>query len=274
MGIGVLSDDAPAGPVLVHSDAFRARRNIPAGLGRSESLTQHLNNVRQFVDGRVLLMPSFNYDFTRTRRYDVANDPSQVGPIPEAFRLAAVERGATPIFNLSSSAPRDRLGVDRPDTGAGRGIDPFAPGSELGLLLELDGTIVFYGATFHSTVVHVTERMASIPYRFEKHICGTVIEDSDESDVTLALHVFPRELDGVVLNYDWPGLEREARSAGVLREPTKGHGVMWARARELHELWLHLLGADPLALLNMESRRWVDARLEQLGRPFIRQDFE
>lgn len=270
----MLPVDAPSGPALVHSDAFRARRNIQAGTTRAGALYQHLENILQLADGRTVLMPSFNYDFARTHRYDVKHDPSQVGPITEVFRQTAAARGLTPIFNLSSSSAGWHYPAGHGDLDEIAVIDPFAPSSELGRLLDLDGNILFYGASFHPTIVHVTERAASVPYRFEKRLHGTVVEGSRASDVTLSLHVFPRGLSDISLTYDWERLARAARSEGVLRDITDSHAIMWAPARALHEFWLGVLAEDPLGLLEPTSRRWVEGQLESLGRPFLREDFE
>ncbi len=272
--IARLPDDAASGPVLVHSDAFRARRNIQAGTTRSGALEQHLKNILQLADGRTVLMPSFNYDFAHTHRYDVEHDPSQVGPITEAFRQAAAARGATPIFNLTSSRPGWNYSTSRGDPDQNAVIDPFSKSSELGRLIDLEGNILLYGAPFHPTIVHVTERAASVPYRFEKRLHGTVVEGSHTSDVALSLHVFPRGLSDISLTYDWERLAREARSEGVLRDIPDSNAMTWAPARTLHEFWLGVLAEDPLGLLEPRSRRWVEVQLESLGRPFLQGDFE
>jgi hypothetical protein len=48
----------------------------------------------------------------------------------------------------------------------------------------------------------------------------------------------------------------------------------WAPAGDLVRSWVELLAADPLALVDADTRAWVAPMLERLGRRFELSDFE
>src|SRR6476659_10041293 len=127
------------GPVFVHSDAFRAATLVPATRDRRAFLDSHVHLLRDISFGRSLLLPAFNYDFPRTRSFDVASDPVQLGPIPEHFRATCADwRTPVPIFSVMG------IGTE-PWISWGEFTDPFGPDSIFAWLIEHDGVILYYG---------------------------------------------------------------------------------------------------------------------------------
>ena len=100
-----------SGPVFVHSDAFRAARLIKPVRDRTGFLDAHIELLEAAAHGRTLMVPTFNYDFGKTRVLDLANSESQLGPVTERFRTQAAEwRTPVPIFTVSGiGAPRVML---------------------------------------------------------------------------------------------------------------------------------------------------------------------
>src|SRR5688572_13376453 len=91
-----------SGPVFVHSDVFRAARLVKPERDRHELLTAHVKLLRALSDDRGLWHPAFNYDFPRSRTFNVQSDESQIGPIPEHFRTHFAEwRTPIPMFSVS-----------------------------------------------------------------------------------------------------------------------------------------------------------------------------
>ena len=80
-----------SGPVLVHSDPFRTAALVPKTKSRDAFIDSHLELLGKAADGRATWMPAFNYDFPRTGTFNVSSDPSQLGPIPERFRLTTAK---------------------------------------------------------------------------------------------------------------------------------------------------------------------------------------
>lgn len=213
-------------------------------------------------------MPAFNYDFPRSHTFDVATDPSQLGPIPEHFRTTTAGwRTPTPMFSVSGEG-------SYPSVSWGEGTDPFGPDSIFARLIERDGVIVYYGDTFSfNTIVHYAERRFGPPlYRYDKIFAGSVVmPGGGTSEGSLRFHVRPF---GKELDYDWTRLFAEALGAGVCRPVEGAPEVTAASARALSEFWIEAMTSDPLCLLDKQSRSWVEPLLEKLGRRFAITDFE
>ncbi len=257
-----------AGPMFVHSDAFRVAILVPPTRDRNAYLDLHINLLRRIADNRSLLIPSFNYDFPRTRLFDVGADPAQLGPIPERYRTTAAEwRTPVPIFSVSGDGPM-------PSVDWGDKTDPFGMESIFAWLVEHDAVIFFYGDTFHcNTIVHHAERLAGgPPYRYDKVFSGSVRMPAGNIETgSLNYHVRPLDKG---LDYDWPRLLDEAIAAGVCRRLELHPQILAASARDLVGLWVDDMRANPLSLLDQSTLAWVEPTLAKLGRRFEIGDFE
>ena len=267
-GISSLIDGLGKGPVFVHSDPFRAARLVKPVRDRKTFLDAHIAVLRAAADERGLWLPSFNYDFPRTGVFDVGGNESQLGPIPERFRLAAAEwRTPIPIFSITGigDAPQPRWGV---------ATDPFGGDSIFAELVRRDGVVLYYGETFHyNTLVHFSERVSGGPlYRYDKLFPGRVIvADGSAVEGSLDYHVRPL---GTGLEYDWPRLQDEALEAGVCRRLDSAPEILAASAKGLNDLWVSSLRRDSFSLLDEKTRKWVEPAIDELGRRFVISDFE
>jgi len=257
-----------SGPVFVHSDVFRAARLVKPERDRRELLNAHVDVLRALSDDRGLWLPAFNYDFPRSGIFDVMADESQIGPIPEHFRMHfAAWRTPIPMFSVSG------IGA-MPEVSWHDETDPFGSESIFARLVERDGVILYYGETFaFNTLVHHAERRAEGPvYRYDKRFPGVVImPDGEEVRGSLRSHVRPLGGD---LEYDWPRLFRQALDADVCKRVDGNPEVAVASARSLCEFWIAEMKEDPLVLLDQKTRVWVEPALEELGRRFMIGDFE
>lgn len=256
------------GPVFVHSDPFRAARLVRPERDRDAYLDAHIALLRESANGRALWLPTFNYDFPRTRVFDVAKSESQLGPIPERFRLTVAEwRTPIPIFTVAGIG-------EQPHQSWGDLTDPFGGDSMFAELVAQNGVVLYYGETFHyNTLVHHAERIArGAVYRYDKIFPGRVVmEDGSEAQGSLNYHVRPL---GTGLEYAWPRLLDEALAQGVCKRLDGNPEILAASARQLCELWVHEMKYDPFALLDEKTRRWVAPAIEELGRRFVITDFE
>jgi aminoglycoside N3'-acetyltransferase len=257
-----------SGPVFVHSDPFRAARLVKPVRDRNSYLDAHIGVLRSASEGRALWLPTFNYDFPRTGVFDVRSSESQLGPLPERFRLAAAEwRTAIPIFSIAGTGP-----VSQPRWGFH--TDPFGEESIFAQLVRADGVVLYYGETFHyNTLIHYAERVAGGPvYRYDKLFPGHVImADGTFVEGSLDYHVRPM---GTGLDYDWPRLLREALDAGVCRRLDSAPEVVAASASKLCDLWVAAVERDAFALLDENTRAWAEPAVEKLGRRFVIADYE
>lgn len=260
--------DGGQGPVLIHSDLGRVLGPAGGARSRDEVLEAHMCFLRHACGDRPVWMPTFNYGFTTSGRYDVEHDRSEVGALTEHFRREVAEwRSATPIFSLAGSG-------DPVELEGGSVIDPFDEHSGFAELSARKGTLLFYGADLSScTFVHHVERLSGGPtYRYDKLFTGSIRTGSHDREVVVRYHVRPLGRD---LQYDWHRLARDLEGAGLLAQ--YGGGLQRASvidAQALADFWCRELTADPLHLLEPSTRAWVDADLERLGRGFRLEDFE
>ena len=266
-GLSDLIGKLGSGPVLVHSDSFRAARLVGPVKERGALLHAHLQLLSEAAGTRGLWMPEFNYGFPRSRSYDVAETPTDLGPIPEAFRTAQAEwRTPVPIFSVAGTGPE-------PPLEWGENTDPFGPRSIFAKLVEGDGVILWYGNTFSSsTIIHYVEGKCGPVYRYDKTFPGVVTMPDRESVAgSLRCHVRPF---GSGLEYAWERLERAAVDAGVARPLDGSAGVLAANAAGICEFLEDMMLGDRLALLDDKTRRWVEPALDDVGRRFMITDFE
>ena len=256
------------GPVFVHSDPFRAARLVKPVRDRNAFLDSHIDLLMSAAEGRALWVPTFNYDFPRTGMFDVRASESQLGPLPERFRLNTAEwRTAIPIFSVAGIGS-----ISQPPWGFR--TDPFGEQSAFAELVRRDGVVLYYGETFHyNTLVHYAERVAGGPvYRYDKLFPGQVVmTDGTSVEGSLDYHVRPM---GTGLEYDWPRLLEEALDAGVCRRLESAPEVLAASARGLRDLWVNAIKQDAFALLDDNTRAWAEPAVEKLGRRFLISDYE
>jgi aminoglycoside N3'-acetyltransferase len=236
---------------------------------REAILLSHSGNLEALVDGRPLWMPAFNYDFCRSGAWDDRATPSQVGPISEHFRVTSDWRTLVPVFSM--------VGIGAPPPSASAppplSIDPFDTKSAFHTLLELDGTILWYGAPISSsTLIHYVERLSGGPlYRYDKRFRGTITTDGAIYETELVYHVRPQSLG---IEYSWDQLREQAMAAGVIRQLDHQGRILWASVRALTDLWTETMLRDPFALLTSESRAQVEPHVMKLGRRLEVGDFE
>lgn len=265
--IGELALSLGNGPLLVHSDPFRTARLVSRSRDRVALLDSHLDVLTIAAAGRGLWLPSFNYDFPRTHRFDLADDPCQLGPLPEHFRQTRQEwRTPVPMFSVSGTG-------EMPEVGWGDDTDPFGTESIFAEMEKRDAVIVYYGDTFHyNTIVHYAERKSGGPiYRYDKIFRGVVVIDGHEHPGFLDYHVRPL---GSGLDYDWPRLLDEAVAAGVCVRLDGHPEVLAASAKALTNHWMTAMRDDPFALLDAKTQKWVRLAHEESGRRFMIGDFE
>ncbi|GAB2823915.1 hypothetical protein GCM10027022_13170 [Alpinimonas psychrophila] len=267
----MLPNDAPDGPVMVHSDVSRTHALVKGIRGRENLLEEHVNVVNTISDNRDIWFAAFNYDFLSGKTYSARSSIVQVGALNEHFRTRHSEwRTLSPAFNFAGIGIRPEFRLAGSDFS-----DPFGPHSDFGQLVEGDGTVLWYGADYGSaTIHHLAETLSGGPaYRYTKSFRGLAENDPslDAQEMHIRYHVRP--LGGVIL-YDMARLEQDAVQAGIIRRIEAGQNVFWAPARALVESWTENLRKDPFYMLTEKSRVWAEQHLQRLGRPFFLSDFE
>ena len=250
--------------ILVHSDLLRGFKfQLPPNEKLLDAHCEALIGL-----GKDIYMPTFNYDFSKTRVFDVAQTQSKVGVINEHFRKKHADwQIPVPVFSMAGTG-------SFPDINSENLIDPFNEDSVFAFLHRTDSDMMYYGANFSaSTIIHYVERISNVlSYRYDKLFEGDVIYNGVSNEVLLKLHVRPM---GVYLDYDWVRLEEDLINDNLLKVFTEGATrIKMIRINDLVEYWLEKIKADPLYLLDKQTKEWVVPLLDKLGRPFLITDFE
>lgn len=236
-------------PLFIHSGIRRSLDAAQAfGVTKNDDPKETLYDFfAGFAGGSTdrLIFPAFNYDFGRTRRFNVDDDPVQVGSFPEFIRTSKpFVRSAVPFFSFLSShdLKLDMDGV----------INPFGKMSGFQRLFDLDSTLMFAGAELASiTIIHYIEEMSGGPlYRYEKAFPGTIVQGANERACELIMHVRPM---GVHMDYDWPRLFAELQKEGILRFSDHSDDIFFIGVRQLREFWGNKVSDNPLYLLDEQS---------------------
>lgn len=245
-------------PLLIHTDLKKL--GMPEGATNRQAIAEGwLAIFREAAEGRTILIPTFNYDFTGTRLYDPANTPGQIGALSaHCAQHHAERRTLTPIFNFcvfgDESFPHAPV------------AHPFSPASAFGTLFERDGAILFLGAGMVSnTFVHLVETAADIGYRYVKPFPGEVIDRDRRLPIDFAFPVRPR-VPGAVVYGDLG--EAEMRAAGLLTDFEVGltRGLAMG-ARAYHDRMRQRLAEDELYLLTPAARAIMTDLYQRYGRP-------
>lgn len=257
-------DAIDAHTVILHTD-LRTIGIVDRVQPPEQALQSHLDVLLEAAADRTLVVPTFNYDFCRTGRYDVARDPCQVGALNEHIRRQHPQRRTrTPVFNfvvLGDDAAIDRSPAPYP-LGEGSTFDRL---TGHGATVALLGTDVSRDTLFH----HIEERMA-VPYRYPKRFEGVIVEGDREEPFAVEYRVKPL-IDGAIgadVEYDWGRLNASLLDLGLMKTAPVGRGrLLHHDGQALVDHWSQRLEDDPLFLLTPRSRERVEGLFDDYGRP-------
>jgi aminoglycoside 3-N-acetyltransferase len=224
--------------LLVHSNVRRTLRTaLKAGL----SITPR-DVLESFLDAvgpeGTLLLPLFNFDFTRGQVFDIRHTPSQMGALTEAGReYAGSVRTGHPIYSFAAIGARAELF---------RGVDNrsgYADDSPFGMLRRMNGRIAVLDLEDQDsmTFYHHVEEMKRVPYRYFKDFRGSYIDAAGVAgERTYSL--FVRDVEhGVVTDVNPAG--ELMWSGGLYRgeRPRTGTGLRTISAAAMFEFVARLI---------------------------------
>ncbi len=255
------------GHILIHSDILFG---FKIQFERHDLfLEEHYKELKAVCQPLKIIMPSFNYDFCKGSPYNIKESESQVGTLSEYFRKnKAAWRTSIPVFNFSG------IGENPIPIKYGK-IDPFDKNSLFGFLHKNKGILMHYGSGFHaSTLIHYVERISNrLIYRYDKLFKSQVIDINDVThECELIYHVRPM---GYELDYDWSKIEEDLIENELIEKyKEKRTQILIGRIDKIVDFWLTRLNDNPFYFLNKDTRNWVEAKFNELYRPFELTDFE
>lgn len=220
--------------LLVHSSLSRTMRALlkagrPAATVQDDVLASFLEAIGP--EG-TLLLPLFNFDFTKGVPFDLRATPSRMGALTEAGRLhpAAVRTGH-PIYSFAAiGREAERF----------RGLENFSgygPDSPFAMLRAAGGRIAVLDLPDqHSmTTYHYIEESHDVPYRFHKRFEGTCV-GWDGNSATRTFGLFVRDIDaGVMTHVDPMGELLWQRGLYRGNRPREGAGLRTIEADTLYD---------------------------------------
>lgn len=174
--LGIRSGDG----LLVHSAVQFLGR--PAG-GLKTYLKALLDTIGP---AGTLIVPTFNFDFTKGVPYDPAETPSRdMGAFSEYVRL---QPGALrSLHPMQSIAALGRFAADLTSRDT---PSAFGPGSAFERMLELDFKLLLLGADARAvSMFHYCEQRCDVPYRYWKDFSGQVRTPAGWQSRTYRLYV-------------------------------------------------------------------------------------
>ena len=114
-----------------------------------------------------IIVPTFNYEFLKSKLYDVKKDKSEVGVLNEYFRKKYIKtRTFTPVFNVVTTN-NNSLIQKKPS------FDPHGESSFFKIAYDQHFDIIFLGK-FIPSMAHFVERKMNVPYRYYKIFKGKI----------------------------------------------------------------------------------------------------
>ncbi len=250
----------PGSVALVHVDAIVAAQ-FPAFPGVTATTT--LNNEWRLDllieaieaaigDDGTLVIPAFNYSFTKGEPFDVRNTPSSVGMVSERFRkLPGVHRTADPIFSFACRGPLARELCAIPVK------ECFGAESVFAALHRLNANIVDLGCslTRGGTFIHYVETAHGVDYRYDKVFSGTAISDDGtarQCSVVYNVRDLARRSEA-----DLRRLQKRLAADGKLRTADVGRSrILAVTASDLFDTAWKMLDEDAVALIAGGVHTW------------------
>jgi len=225
--------------LLVHS-SYLYLGSVKGGVeGGPGVVVDALLNV--LTDEGTLIVPTFNFGFTRGEPWDIRNTPSHMGTITEIVRKDL--RSCRVMHPIHSFAIIGKLAKELCGQ---RYKGSFARDSILGRLRDLDGKIMIIGLRYNQslTFMHHVEEMIGVQHRFHKEFTGLVTdEEGNTYEDTFTMYV--RDIDNGV-NTDYEPLGKALEEAGVVNIRKIGNGlVKLMRANDIYPVMERELKAHP-----------------------------
>lgn len=177
--------------VLVHSSLSRFLKKYKAS-GVNLTPADILDSLRDSVGEKgTLIFPTYNFEFTKGKTFDIRNTKSETGALTEAARNSpdAVRTGH-PLFSFAV------IGFHKNKFANLYNFSAFGNDSPFAILMELDGKIaaIDVAGEFCMTFYHYVEEMESAPNRYHKTFKGPYI-DFDGSESVREFGLYARNLE-------------------------------------------------------------------------------
>jgi aminoglycoside 3-N-acetyltransferase len=218
------------------------RLGLPEGVGRDYTAlsTFVIEAFLEVLGSRgTLIVPTYTYSIGRGTVFEVETTPSSIGEFPEVFRHRSdVVRSRDPMMSSAGIGPDSQAVL--------RNISNhcYGAGSVFDNLVKANGTICTLGlGMWWATFCHYIEKIADVPFRFDKHFTGTVREGGQDRREEWIYFAAPRVSNCASNSI---ALERKATDKALIRVAQIGRSEIHAvSARAYLAFGLAELRKDP-----------------------------
>ena len=173
--------------ILVHSSISRTLRRIAKMGGKPTPRLIIASFLKVIGDSGTLILPLFNFDFTKGIKFEISNSPSHMGALTQAGRLwPSAVRSGHPIYSFAAIGSKAKLFNDL------KNFSGYGNDSPFGILHRLGGKIAVLDLPDQNsmTFYHYVEESLNAPYRYHKTFTGHYIDaQGHESLETFGLYV-------------------------------------------------------------------------------------
>lgn len=225
----------PGSTLLLHSSLSRT-------LSEQECRPVDVLNafLGQLGPSGTLLVPLFNFDFTKGVPFDIRTTPSHMGAFTEAARnFGGAVRTGHPIYSFAA------IGARSPDFAKVNNLSAYGDDSPFALLRYLDGEIGVLDLPDQNsmTFYHHVEEMHDVSYRHHKSFTAPYTDTRGITEPR-TYSIFVRDLEkNVLTSVDRMG--EKLWSEGFYRgdRPRVGTGLRIIRARDLFNATSNIISA-------------------------------
>lgn len=162
--------------------------------------------------GKNIVLPVYNYDYSKSRVFNLNQDVSHCGYFTEFSRQKNLNiRSLIPVFSsITSNSELVKTKLEK------KRFNAFDNNSDFSILLKKNGNIVNFGSIFSPTFIHYIEQfVGGVLYRYEKNFDGKIILSSNNTQkIKFSFHVQPLNLKIV---YDLKKIEKDLIKEGILK---------------------------------------------------------
>lgn len=235
-GAGVHEGDV----LLIHSSLRRTFSRLKE-MGCEVSPEIVLDSFLEAIGPRgTLLLPLFNFDFTKGVQFDVRSTPSQMGALTEAARRRpGMVRTGHPIYSLAVLGDR-RESFEGVENFSGYGAD-----SPFGILHRLGGKIAVLDLPDQNSITfyHYVEENRDVSYRYHKTFTGEYVGWSGKVEIK-TFGLFVRDLEqGVLTHVDPMGEILWSKGLYSGSRPNEGYGLRVIDSRALFDTVAEVIDA-------------------------------
>lgn len=213
-----------------------------------------------------LLMPSFSWDFPKTKHCDLRESKSKMGILTECFRkMHGVRRSFHPMYSFCATGNRSDYLTNYlvPE------YHPFKKESVMGRLYDDNAVVLFVGTDIrYCTFMVYCEFQCGIEYRFEKPFRGLVIGQNGLADNGEFYHFCRPQSEKI--EEDYLRIKERLLKDGILKSIPLGMGEICSfRTRPFFDSVKKYLKEDPWILLKQKPLKLYGY---SNGQEFIRRE--